>query len=282
MKAKGQDMRCPKCGLEWSGREKCPLCLVQLKAGRIYEVPPVFEMAKKAWNAWHERHLLRAIYGDVLRDALGSEFDRRKSLTRVLDIGCGIGSLSEFFDKESYFGIDIVPARLHYAKMKNPNVVLASAEDMPFSDGVFDLILGFDIVHHVDDRPKFLREVKRTLRTGGTAVFWEPYLSSVGALRKILVEEDTGSMFTRRSLDSFLELARTCDFEIVKIRYRDFIAYPLSGGYGAHNVVPLRLFLAKIFNAQCLVGVILSVDRLIGKVLGQFAAWKVLLCLQNG
>ncbi|MGH9421277.1 MAG: class I SAM-dependent methyltransferase, partial [Thermoanaerobaculia bacterium] len=56
----------------------------------------------------------------------------------------------------------------------------ADAEDLPFGDASFDRVCGCSILHHLDiDRA--LREVRRVLRPGGVAIFYEPGAYHPGA-----------------------------------------------------------------------------------------------------
>ena len=51
---------------------------------------------------------------------------------------------------------------------------MASAYEIPFRDGAFDLIAGMAILHHVSDKRRVSAELARVLRSGGRAVFMEP------------------------------------------------------------------------------------------------------------
>jgi len=49
--------------------------------------------------------------------------------------------------------------------------VETGAEQLPFDDASFDLVLGHAILHHIPDLPKAFAEFHRVLRAGGTVVF---------------------------------------------------------------------------------------------------------------
>jgi ubiquinone/menaquinone biosynthesis C-methylase UbiE len=47
----------------------------------------------------------------------------------------------------------------------------AGAEQLPFANGSFDLVLGHAILHHIPDLPRAFAEFERVLAPGGTVVF---------------------------------------------------------------------------------------------------------------
>src|SRR4029077_5216068 len=49
--------------------------------------------------------------------------------------------------------------------------VATDAEQLPFEDAAFDLVLGHAILHHIPDLSKAFAEFHRVLRPGGTVVF---------------------------------------------------------------------------------------------------------------
>jgi SAM-dependent methyltransferase len=65
-------------------------------------------------------------------------------------------------------------ARLHetvdQTRIKNVNVVMGSAEALPFLDGAFDAVLCVNVLEAVPDRTGALAEMHRVLRPGGRAL----------------------------------------------------------------------------------------------------------------
>lgn len=52
-------------------------------------------------------------------------------------------------------------------------VLRAPAENLPFEDGTFDVVVSTLVLCGVDDQPRALREVRRVLRPGGQFLFLE-------------------------------------------------------------------------------------------------------------
>jgi ubiquinone/menaquinone biosynthesis C-methylase UbiE len=126
------------------------------------------------------------------------------SCKRILDVGCG----EAFFEQRyphRFIGIDIDLARLSEAHQRSvSNLILGSAERLPFPDGTFDGVLLKDVLEHFCLEGAFcvLHEVSRVLKTDGTLVvtttknsqwFWDkpdhvrPYSNKW--IRRVLVRE---------------------------------------------------------------------------------------------
>jgi SAM-dependent methyltransferase len=90
---------------------------------------------------------------------------------RVVDIGCGTGSLLavlvENFGCE-VAGVDPSRGMLDVARRKLPDTELhlAVAEELPFPDEAFEAALMVLVVHHLADRPLAFREARRILVPG--------------------------------------------------------------------------------------------------------------------
>jgi ubiquinone/menaquinone biosynthesis C-methylase UbiE len=98
---------------------------------------------------------------------------------KVLDIGCGTGSLALAASRVvgpqgSVVGIDPSPAMIGRAKAKARRLTNASfrigiAQELPFADGSFDVALATFVVHQLppDSLHKVKTEVARVLKVGG-------------------------------------------------------------------------------------------------------------------
>ncbi len=129
-----------------------------------------FDYEAKRWGAaplrprpWYMNGLkLRYLLSD-LRDVHG----------KVLDVGCGAGSVAKAVKRErpdlEVFGCDLSQSAVEAASAAPEGVDfrLATAEGLPFSDGELDFVWIFDVLEHVDDPDTVLREVARVLRPGG-------------------------------------------------------------------------------------------------------------------
>lgn len=95
--------------------------------------------------------------------------------SRVLDIGCGdAGAIIAFAEEgASAAGIELSDLSLQRGRLRaedhNVKIELkkAVAEEIPFEDSSFDLVMLDNVLEHVTDRPKTLREIRRVLKPGG-------------------------------------------------------------------------------------------------------------------
>jgi ubiquinone/menaquinone biosynthesis C-methylase UbiE len=116
-------------------------------------------------------------------DRTRGELVRRAGLAdgdRVLDLGCGTGSLSvlilERHPRVQLTALDPDPKALGRARQKAERAGVSIrfeqgfGDALPCADGTFDRVLSSLVLHHLtrDEKLATLREVRRVLRPGGT------------------------------------------------------------------------------------------------------------------
>lgn len=87
----------------------------------------------------------------------------------VLEVGCGTGLLLARFASfaRSAKGVDLSPGMLEHARQRGLEVLEASATELPFPDGSFDIACSFKVLAHVPDIHKAIAEMVRVVRPGG-------------------------------------------------------------------------------------------------------------------
>jgi tellurite methyltransferase len=117
---------------------------------------------------------------------------RYDNCTKVLDVGCGNGRNLFYFLRNGYevFGIDPNPNAVEMVRElsaalapDNPlaNFTVSSAENLPFNDAAFDLIICSAVLHFAKDTQHFdsmLRAMFRVLQPGG--YFFARLASDIG------------------------------------------------------------------------------------------------------
>jgi SAM-dependent methyltransferase len=71
-------------------------------------------------------------------------------------------------------GLDIESGRARAAHLHSEEVLCAAAEHLPFPTGAFDLVLSHEVLEHVQNDRRAIREIVRVLRPGGRLVLFCP------------------------------------------------------------------------------------------------------------
>jgi len=117
---------------------------------------------------------------DVLKRAFPSQEER--SSLKLLDIGCGDGTITQEFKKLGFqtFGFDTAPDPLASAREKGIEVAEGNWESgLPYENESFDVIFAGEAIEHVFDVTKFLSEISRVLKSNGILVVTTPNLASL-------------------------------------------------------------------------------------------------------
>jgi ubiquinone/menaquinone biosynthesis C-methylase UbiE len=127
---------------------------------------------------------------------------------RMLDIGTGTGIFAEAFAVKGLdvTGIDPNPGLIAIARRHAAGTFLVgTAENLPFEDRSFDIVLMGHVLHETDDRAKALSEARRVARTRVAILEW-PYLA-----------EDRGPPLAHRLQESEIRsLAQEAGFPLVE------------------------------------------------------------------
>ena len=93
---------------------------------------------------------------------------------RVLDVATGTGAVARELVRQkgcAVVGVDQSPEMLAEARRRTRGpveLIEASAESLPFSDGEFDALTFTYLLRYVHDPPATVRELARVVRSGGT------------------------------------------------------------------------------------------------------------------
>ncbi len=101
---------------------------------------------------------------------------------RLLEIGSGLGHLvGQLEDTFKTYGMDINRWAVKESKAAVEKTALqnASAEEIPFADGAFDVVIIKHIVEHLPNPEKAVAEIGRVTAPGGTLILATPNLASL-------------------------------------------------------------------------------------------------------
>ena len=150
--------------------------------------------------------------------------------SRVLDVGCGPGVLTrelvERLGTDAVSAIDPSAPFVDAARQRLPGVdiLVGSAEELPYDDGTFDAALAQLVVHFMSDPVAGVREMARVTRPGGvvTACVWNhagergplsPFWSAVRNVDPQAADESTVAGARAGALRDIFERAGLTDVE---------------------------------------------------------------------
>lgn len=129
----------------------------------------------------------------------------------LLDVGCGTAWLAEHFQR--YVGVDGNAEVVEAARRQGHRVVLVdlTSDPLPFSDGSFDGVVLKDVLEHLPEPTRVVREVRRVLRPGGVV-----FASSPDAQRWAWDDYTHVRPYTRRA---FRLLFKDAGFTVTQVGY---------------------------------------------------------------
>jgi SAM-dependent methyltransferase len=136
--------------------------------GEVYAAGPNAE--QRFGKQAETRYRLEPYIPDFARFDEGSGQD-------VLEIGVGMGADHLEWARSGprrLVGVDLTPRAVAWTTQRLATFGYTSelregdAEHLPFSDGSFDIVYSWGVLHHSPDTPQAFREAHRVLRPGGT------------------------------------------------------------------------------------------------------------------
>ncbi|UWM73581.1 class I SAM-dependent methyltransferase [Rhizobium sp. WSM4643] len=125
---------------------------------------------------------------------------------RVLDVGCGTGSLAftlaETPGLQEIAAVDYLPVFVEAATRRNtdPRITIRQADAcaLPFEDNRFDRAMSLLVLHFVPEAGKAVSEMRRVVRPGGVvaAAVWDHY----GGMSGMRMMWDTVAMLDENAL----------------------------------------------------------------------------------
>jgi ubiquinone/menaquinone biosynthesis C-methylase UbiE len=142
----------------------------------------------------HELKEQQEFYDDTWRKSLDEGTENRGNLQanlqflqetnllkksdKILEIGCGTGSLVNELKTKGFdiAGTDISQEAIAYGLKKYGDIKLSvqPAEQLPFPDGSFNVVLSFDLFEHIARVDKHVSEVVRVLTSDGYYLLQTP------------------------------------------------------------------------------------------------------------
>ena len=148
--------------------------------------------------------------------------NRSVGLNQILDAGCGqglaFGLLEEHFHPKTIIGVDIDAELIRLAPEAAKRCHCAvqvhqgSVYNLNISDNAIDLIFCHQLLHHLPDQTRALKELYRVLVPGGVVLLGESCRSFITSLVIRLLFRHP--MQVQKTADEYVELVKSIGFTI--------------------------------------------------------------------
>lgn len=102
---------------------------------------------------------------EVIREEAGAD-----RCLQILNVGCGLSQILRHIDpRHGYTGVDVDERSLKACRQHFPQARFEAcgAFELPFPDASFDVVFATEVIEHVLDPQRWLREVMRVVKPGG-------------------------------------------------------------------------------------------------------------------
>ncbi len=167
------------------------------------------------WAATYDRHYLqRLVFEPVQETVLDLAASEVPQPAAILDVGCGTGRLlrsaEQRFPDARLDGVDAALEMVKHAESvlaagSRIHFQQATAEQLPFPDGQFDLVFSTMTFHHWSDQASGIAEVARVMAPGGRWLLAD--FIAAGVMRYVRRLLRFRQFPERRQLDGMLQAA---------------------------------------------------------------------------
>jgi len=173
-----------------------------------------------------------AVGGHTCSRTLVDNYIRPRVGVRILDIGCGPGTILNYLPQCDYLGFDLSRRYIELAKSYHPHAkfVCERVSQFALSDhGSFDLVLALGVVHHLDDTEalQLFRIAHDALRPGARLVTVDGvFTDDQSAAARWLLARDRGEYV--RSKGEYLAIASQVFSSVTPSVRHDLLRIPYS------------------------------------------------------
>ena len=161
----------------------------------------------------------RRIFATMLDRYAGLD-DRR----RMLDLGCGTGTMLQFLQGWGRpIGADVDDSAVTFCRQRGCGVLVrCAAEALPFANEALQVITAFDLLEHVADEKRVLKELYRVCQRGGK------FMATVPAYDFLWGRQDEISKHQRRYTAPVLRTrVVNAGFVPLKVSYLNTFLFPI-------------------------------------------------------
>lgn len=249
-----KDWRCPKCAKEPDTKNGFLCFAPAIEVGDLHYPQEIYEklFSLEESNFWFN-------YRNSILVSFLKKY--KSSLINFLEIGCGTGfvisEIERSFPNAKTYGSEIHSEGLVLAskRVKRSELMQMDARNIPFREE-FDAIGAFDVIEHIEDDRKVLKEMNLSLKKGGVLVLTVPQHQFLWSQTDI----DAGHQ-RRYSRKELTERVAEADFKILAVSSFISLLFPFmmisrlvkkkSGDNPLFAELEINPFLNRIFKLVC-------------------------------
>ena len=175
-----------------------------MSSDEINRIRAVYARWEPTYDHTHPGHLMLVNERDARLKQLLATLPQALARCRVLDVGCGFGSLLNLFHEQgaaanNLFGIDLLPHRIEIARQCYPLLSFkeGNGEQIDFPDRWFDIVTVFTVFSSILDHgmaENVARDIGRVLGPGGIIIWYDmrypnPWNPNVRPMTKARIRE---------------------------------------------------------------------------------------------
>ena len=184
----------------------------------------------------HHAYILKPLI-EMMSEMLPPPNNKQKP--RILDIGCGNGSLSNFLAQQGYevVGVEESESGVKLANQTFPNCrfIQGSIYDLPYSEigDKFDIVISVEVIEHLFYPRELVRSAKKCLKPNGRLIMTTPYhgylknlvLAATGEMDKHFTTLWDGGHIKFFSVASMTAMLKTEDYTDIKFKFAGRLPY---------------------------------------------------------
>jgi ubiquinone/menaquinone biosynthesis C-methylase UbiE len=153
----------------------------------MHFIAATFRQQLETINFWNLKPMSTSnIYAAVLREA-GQQYKIRPFRDH-LDIGAGNGELIRLFQERFKTKASACDYTRELMKLPGQTVDIAdlNVQPLPYPDASFDLVTATEVIEHLADFRRVVREIHRVLRPGGVCILSTPNILNLNSRLRFL------------------------------------------------------------------------------------------------
>ncbi|MBX4189737.1 class I SAM-dependent methyltransferase [Candidatus Parcubacteria bacterium] len=171
----------------------------------------------------HDDHWWLKVRRLIIKDLLRAHFPSQNP--KILDFGSSSGEFVQYLQKLGYdtVGCDVSEEAIKKGEQKGiSNLTVLKNDRLDFSSESFDVVLALDVLEHVKDEAKAIKEIHRVLKKGGLFIVFVPAFPFLWGF-----QDEISYHYRRYTLPSLLRIInQSADFAIVRKSYFNTLLFP--------------------------------------------------------